>query len=313
MAIFFDFPVHIYSGRRHSVSQYTLSLGHPAEESAEGWMVRHGQEGAPPSAAVHYHDGYEFLLHVQGGGGYQLEQQRMALQPYQLVVVLPNVPHGFIGPGPAQGCEYLMVRVNAATLSQMQYAGTTMKNILDRFLGQPASHIQLTPQDYLHIKSIASVIRPPQEVLTPLERIEVIGALSVLLSRFCRAATDAHQLERRQAQDGLLQDVYNHILERFSEDCSLEALAERFSISKYHLAHRFSQLYGTSLHQFVLHCRMAYAQLLIRQGEPMMSIAYQCGFNDYSTFVRAFTRFNGTSPRNWRRLQQTPLAQLPRV
>lgn len=294
------------------MSQYTFLQGHPAEGAAGGWMVRHGLPGAMRHAPVHYHDGYEFFLHVQGGGSYQLGQQRITLQPYQLVAVLPNVPHGLIDPSPAESCEYLMLQIDATTLSQMQYAGTTMKNILDRFLGEPVNHIQLTPQDYLQIKSIASVIRPPQEVLTPLERIEVIGALSVLLSRFCRAATDARQLERQQAQDRLLQGVYNHILERFSEDCSLETLAERFNISKYHLAHRFSELYGVSLHQFVLHCRMAYAQLLIRQGEPMMGIAYQCGFNDYSTFVRAFTRFNGTSPRNWRRLQQTPLAQLPR-
>lgn len=294
------------------MSQYALQQGRPAEDSIGGWLVRHERPGQAYPSSVHYHDGYEFLLHVQGDGHYQLGRQIVQLRPYQLMVLPPNLAHGVIDAHHMEAFERLVVRVDTSTLTQMQFAGTSMKSILDRFLSQPVSLIQLTPQDYLQLKSISSIIRPPQEVLTPLEKIEVIGALSVLLSRFCQAATDARALEKSYAQDSVLQDVYNHILERFSEDCSLEALAERFNISKFHLSHRFSEIYGMSLHQFVLHCRMAYAQLLIRQGESMMSIAYQCGFNDYSTFVRAFTRFNGTTPRNWRRQQQMPLAQFPR-
>lgn len=292
------------------MSQYALQAGRPAEDTIGGWMIRRGPLEHLWPAPVHYHDGYEFLLNARGGGTYQLDHQLLHLQPYQLVIIRPNQPHGMISLPPAPEAERLLVRVDTAILNQMQYAGTSMKGILDRFLSQPVSIILLSPQDYLQLKSISSVIRPPQEVLTPLERIEVIGALSVLLSRFCQAATDARQLEKTLAQDSLLQDVYNHILERFSEDCSLEALSTRFNVSKFHLSHRFSEIYGMSLHQFVLHCRMAYAQLLIRHGEPMMSIAYQCGFNDYSTFVRAFTRYNGTTPRNWRRQQQTPMGQL---
>lgn len=294
------------------MSQYTLLPGTPAEDHSGGWRVRHECLKQPHPASVHYHDGYEFFLHIRGGGYYQLGRQVITLQPYQLVIIRPNQPHGLINNLPVSDFERLLVRVDTSTLTQMQFAGTSMKNILDRFLSQPVSYIQFTPQDYLQLKSICAVIRPPEEVLTPLERIEVIGALSVLLSRFCQAATDARLLEKKHAQDSLLQDVYNHILERFAEDCSLEALAERFNISRYHLAHRFSEIHGVSLHQFVLQCRMAYAQLLIRQGEPMMSIAYQCGFNDYSTFIRAFTRFNGTTPRNWRRQQLLPTGQMAR-
>lgn len=275
----------------------------PAAETHENWQVTHGLAHYYGNFTLHVHDGYEFFLHARGGGLYQLGQQVFPLQAYHLVAVRPRQPHGLVSSRPLQDFERLVVQVSADVLEQMRFEGTSVKDIVDRCCEQSAAQVFLSPQSYLQLQTLAAAIRPSDDALSPLERMEAHGYLSVLISRFCQALTHARRMERSLTQDSLMQDVYNHILERFAEDCSLDALAERFSISKFHLSHRFSQTYGMSLHQFVLRCRVAYAQLLIRQGEPMMSVYYQCGFNDYSSFVRAFSRIAGVSPRAWRKQQ----------
>ncbi len=39
----------------------------------------------------------------------------------------------------------------------------------------------------------------------------------------------------------------------------------------------------------------------MRGGESLNTIAYQCGFNDYSNFLRSFTRIAGVSPSRYRK------------
>lgn len=284
-----------------------------ARDATTGWRIARGSIPYFDDFAIHHHDGYEFLLHVRNGAYFQLGQRVFPLQNYHLLVMTPGQTHGLVSPHPLRNFERLVVQVSAELLEHLQFEGTNARTIIDRCCGQVSAPLLLAPQDYLRLQKLAASIPDDSESLSPLERMEALGYLSVMLSLFCQAFIEARSAERQLAQDSLMQDVYNHLLERFAEDCSLDALAERFNISKFHLSHRFSETYGTSLHQFVLQCRMAYAQLLIRQGEPMMSIAYQCGFNDYSTFVRAFTRFNGTTPRAWRKQQLLSLTQLPRL
>ena len=41
------------------------------------------------------------------------------------------------------------------------------------------------------------------------------------------------------------------------------------------------------------------AKSMLSQGETMTSISQRAGFNDYSTFVRAFKKEFGLSPRDY--------------
>ncbi len=287
------------------VSFFAPRQGHSAAEAIGSWRILRGTEPFFESFSVHHHDGYEFFLHVRNGAYYQLGQRVFPLQDYHLLAIPPGQSHGLVSPYPLQDFERLVVQVSTELLEQLQFDGINARTIIDRCCAQATAPLFLAPQDYLQLQRLAAAIPPDGENLTPLERMEALGYLSVMLSLFCQTFSEARRIERSLTQDPLMQDVYNHLLERFSEDCSLDALAERFNISKFHLSHRFSETYGTSLHQFVLRCRVAYAQLLIRQGEPMMSVYYQCGFNDYSAFVRAFSRIAGINPRAWRRQQQT--------
>jgi AraC-like DNA-binding protein len=45
--------------------------------------------------------------------------------------------------------------------------------------------------------------------------------------------------------------------------------------------------------------RLILAQSLIREGLTMMDVSIQCGFNDYSNFVRAFKKNFDISPKKY--------------
>ena len=67
----------------------------------------------------------------------------------------------------------------------------------------------------------------------------------------------------------------------------------------YYLMHRFKDVTGYTLHQYIRQKRTLRAGELIRSGVPVMKAAEQVGFSEYSTFLRAFQATFNMSPREF--------------
>ena len=60
--------------------------------------------------------------------------------------------------------------------------------------------------------------------------------------------------------------------------------------------HKFKKETGYTLHNYVMQKRLLMAKDLITNGEPITKTYIQCGFNDYSCFLRCFKNFFHKSP-----------------
>ena len=72
--------------------------------------------------------------------------------------------------------------------------------------------------------------------------------------------------------------------------------AKRFFISKYYLCHLFRKHTGVTVLAYLNSKRIAMAHHLISKGEPPTEVAYRVGFQDYSTFYRAYKKETGQAP-----------------
>lgn len=80
------------------------------------------------------------------------------------------------------------------------------------------------------------------------------------------------------------------------KNISLDRLATRFFVSKYHLCRAFKKYSGTSVHSYINHKRIMYAKQLIESGENASAVAERVGFGDYSSFYRAYVKLVGKAP-----------------
>ena len=62
---------------------------------------------------------------------------------------------------------------------------------------------------------------------------------------------------------------------------------------------KFKNQIGSSIHSYVIQKRLILAKSLISDGFSMSTVCSKCGFNDYSSFVRAFKKAYGVSPSNY--------------
>ena len=119
--------------------------------------------------------------------------------------------------------------------------------------------------------------------------LDILRGLNSAFSRIQEHSQGTESLENRIIR--LLRDDYHLTL-------SLQELADRFYISRAHLCRRFKKAAGISIGKFVTEKRLTAARELLLQGRRASDVCIMCGFRDYSTFYRAYTRYYGHSPHN---------------
>ena len=103
---------------------------------------------------------------------------------------------------------------------------------------------------------------------------------------------------RREEQrfDPKIRQTLSYINENLGRELSVDALAERVYLSRYHFMRLFKAETGSTVHAYVRQKRLLYAARLIREGSPANQAAEAAGFADYSAFHRAFRASFGISP-----------------
>jgi AraC family transcriptional regulator len=96
--------------------------------------------------------------------------------------------------------------------------------------------------------------------------------------------------------------VAEFVEEHLAEEISLTTLAELVGLSLYHFARAFAQSFGVPPHRYHMARRMDRARDLLQM--PALSVTQvgsRIGFRETSSFTRAFRKFTGLTPTEFRR------------
>ena len=96
--------------------------------------------------------------------------------------------------------------------------------------------------------------------------------------------------------------VVEFIEEHLAEEISLATLADLVNLSLYHFARAFKQSFGVPPHRYHMARRMVRARSLLQKSTlSVTQIGIQIGFRETSSFTRAYRRFAGVTPSEFRR------------
>lgn len=102
--------------------------------------------------------------------------------------------------------------------------------------------------------------------------------------------------QKSYSYDSQVENLVRHINRHLNDDLSIEYLAQKYYLSKYHMMRKFKEQTGYTMHSYINNKRLLLARSLISQGMPVMKAAQQSGFKDYTTFVRAYKKQFGCTP-----------------
>lgn len=240
----------------------------------------------------HYHTFHKIILLLAGRAGYAVEGERYELAPGDFVLVGRGSIHR---PVVADGDYYerMILYISPACLEAMAVEDC-----------DPAECFRLAQQSFQYVYRDEAGSRVRQLFQTLHQTIVQGGygaslltqaqftELMVEVNRVCRAGHGVGASGGDSKVVSLLQYLNLHL----AEPLSIDDLSARFYISKYHMMRRFRQETGYSIHGYLSEKRLLLAQQLLSRGASPSEVFTQVGYQDYSTFSRAYKKQFGRGP-----------------
>lgn len=98
-----------------------------------------------------------------------------------------------------------------------------------------------------------------------------------------------------------IQSAMDELDKRFNERITLDQLANKFSVSKFHFSKEFKKFTGITPNEYLISARINYAKELLKYSSvPITEIAEMVGINNISHFINLFKSRTGGTPLTFR-------------
>lgn len=122
----------------------------------------------------------------------------------------------------------------------------------------------------------------------------------------CLEFACSHSLTEQNIQNyhyAVITQIKEFLDENFTENVSLDDLAEMAHCSAIHLNRLFLAQYHKTIHQYLMELRMAEAKKLLKKGFSPTEVAHRIGIGDQRYFSRFFRQKAGCSPTDYQNMQ----------
>lgn len=251
----------------------------------------------------HAHSVYEVYYFVAGDAELMVEGRVFKLTPHSLIIFPPGVLHGIQVNSKEDYIRYcLYIEPNEIMPERKHLLTEVIPNMKlqanQELLYENTKDFNLE-QFFSNLKMLESQPKEVKDAIEPIF-IEALIAQINILSRTLRPSTYIRTTSKKT------DEIVAYINEHLTESLSLDSIASQFYISKNYLNHMFKESLGTTVVEYIRIKRVALAKQFMKEGQTAMNAALMAGFCDYSSFYRAYTKYNNFSPREGLDVEKHP-------
>ena len=265
------------------------------------------RRGDAPRAKNHFHNHLEIYYLTAGERIYFIRDRTYHIRPGDMVVLSSNIVHrAYSVGGGSPNHERIILEVYQPMLASMRelFGRSGPEEALRGVFGV----LRLGQEEQSQVRSwIYGIMREMKERQYGYEAM-VRCILAQLLAFIIRRMSQEASAERVTAKNTRMLEIADYLAAHSNQKLSLDKIAERFYISKYHLCRTFKQATGFTLAEYINTSRVMRArELLLTTRSSITEIAKETGFESGTHFGKVFKQYMGTPPLAYRKTFQGEL------
>ncbi len=262
------------------------------EYSFDDIYIRHAIDDCPDDKdfTMHIHEQCEIYFFVSGNVEYLVEGSKYPLDENSLMIMRPAEAHKpkIVG---KEKYERYAINFPIDFAESIDPEGKLAATFTERPIGKN----NMFGTDEIDMKLVQKLFSEMCETTADYTRqLTVKTHLFMLLDMISRAYNSCKNTVHKPAStaERVVAYVNNHLF----EDISVPSLAAHFYLSASQFSRIFKQATGAAPWDYITKKRLTAAKEKIRSGYSAQSAAESCGFNEYSSFYRAYTKHFGSAP-----------------
>lgn len=246
---------------------------------------------------MHIHDCHEIYFSISGGKQFLIDNKFYTIQPGDVFFINQYESHYLSQVDQAH--ERIVISIHPDLLKRLSTEKTDLSHCFS-YRGDGFTHrISLdkeTQQRFLYyVHKIASTTGFGSDVL----EVTIFTELLILLNRAFVARCQAKTLDTSYQYNKQVDEILDYMNQNIHHPITIEHLAGQFFLSESYICRIFKQATGTTINKYLTARRLSLAKSLLAEGMSVTEVCEQCGFNDYSNFLKAFSRAVGISPKKY--------------
>lgn len=231
-------------------------------------------------------DSYLLLLTLHGSGTVFSGTGKHLCRALEFILVDCNEPHHYHA---NENWEFCWLHFHGACSREL------VRYILESgFDHTPIEQTSLAVHSFMQITRMEGAMTIDTEIM-------VSALIHQLLSEIIRQAASRQRFTIEATQ---IAASIAYIEQHYTENISLDRIAQTFSLSKSAFCHKFKQETGFSPYDYILTKRINHAKYLLKTtDQPIGSISYTVGFQSEANFTRHFKKRNGITPSVFRQVR----------
>ncbi len=251
------------------------------KEHIEGLEILLHRAGNYTMPGMHYHDSFEIVILEDGDRSYMLEDQLIYLKPRDVLLIKRNELHCSVGG------TYKSSNLTFEKKHLLKFLSEHGVDVLTKCFEKTV--IRVREKDFGLLISLMERLYANKD-----DFFSLVGVLNILESNMTRKTYDLQNINHKVA------DIVDYITENYMSIDNLDAIADKFYISKQYLCNLFKEYTGTSVTKYINMLKIHASFELITQKElTLTEIAEKCGYSSLSYFSKQFKSITGVSPLNY--------------
>ncbi len=266
----------------------------------DGYRPFNQNEIASTISTIHNHEYWQFVFVKEGFPEFFIDDQIYQAKINEMILIPPYHPHGILKYSDENIRHFGLYLTNEF----LRLAGARQidfERILMDLTGCGQYCFTMSENDLDECRRLISELMLDDERQSSWKRFSDVSRIFPILRMSIDTMHNSEQEFPKTSLSPTINRVISYIDSSFTSRFSLKELSRMFGVSVSALSHEFKNYTGRSIYEYVLQKRILLAKQRIFEDVPLSEISLQCGFTDYSNFLRQFNLIVGTSPSKYRK------------